>query len=319
MASDPSRFRFCIDRGGTFTDVYAEVPTDGSVDDPTPRVIKLLSEDPANYPNAPREGIRRVLEEATGVAHPREVQLDASRIEWIRMGTTVATNALLEREGEQFALVTTRGFGDALEIGNQARPEIFDVRVRKARPLYACTLEANERVRVLRRGGCAGAADEAASLGLDTDAPEGATATISGGSDGADRKFVMGSSGEWVEILRDLHLDSLRAQLAHVRARGIAGCLFCHFTRLPPPPDVTLPILSDMSRGMAFSSRSGGDRADACVRVPCARASGGGTRARDGLHAGVGVPTPPSAPPPYTSPPYTSLPLHPRWIWRRCV
>ena len=65
MASDPSRFRFCIDRGGTFTDVYAEVPTDGSVDDPTPRVIKLLSEDPANYPNAPREGIRRVLEEAT--------------------------------------------------------------------------------------------------------------------------------------------------------------------------------------------------------------------------------------------------------------
>ena len=129
--SDATKFRFCIDRGGTFTDVYAEVPQDGSVADTSPRIVKLLSEDPANYPNAPREGIRRVLEEATGVAHPRDAPLDASRIEWIRMGTTVATNGLLEREGARFALVTTRGFGDALEIGNQARPDIFDIRARK--------------------------------------------------------------------------------------------------------------------------------------------------------------------------------------------
>ena len=92
--SDATKFRFCIDRGGTFTDVYAEVPQDGSVADTSPRIVKLLSEDPANYPNAPREGIRRVLEEATGVAHPRDAPLDASRIEWIRMGTTVATNDL---------------------------------------------------------------------------------------------------------------------------------------------------------------------------------------------------------------------------------
>ena len=77
--------------------------------DCAPRVLKLLSEDPANYPNAPREGIRRVLEEATGVPHPRSQPLDARSVEWIRMGTTVATNGLLEREGARFALVTTRG------------------------------------------------------------------------------------------------------------------------------------------------------------------------------------------------------------------
>jgi hypothetical protein len=84
------------------------------------RAIKLLSEDPANYPDAPREGIRRVLEEATGQPHPRTVPLDTSRITSIRMGTTVATNALLERRGERCALAVTVGFADLLHIGNQA-------------------------------------------------------------------------------------------------------------------------------------------------------------------------------------------------------
>lgn len=73
----------------------------------TTRVLKLLSEDPANYPDAPREGIRRILEEVTGVPHPRDAPLDTSRIASIRMGTTVATNALLERKGERTALVVT--------------------------------------------------------------------------------------------------------------------------------------------------------------------------------------------------------------------
>ena len=86
--SDATKFRFCIDRGGTFTDVYAEVPQDGSVVD-TPRIAAAVG-GPASYPNAPRGDPAR----ARGGERraPRDAPLDASRIEWIRMGTTVATN-----------------------------------------------------------------------------------------------------------------------------------------------------------------------------------------------------------------------------------
>jgi 5-oxoprolinase (ATP-hydrolysing) len=104
-------FRFSIDRGGTFTDVYAEVPGE-----PGFRMVKLLSEDPAHYPDAPREGIRRILEEVTGHPYPKEGFV-SSDIDWIRMGTTVATNALLERKGAKTLLVITKGFGDLLQIG----------------------------------------------------------------------------------------------------------------------------------------------------------------------------------------------------------
>jgi N-methylhydantoinase A/oxoprolinase/acetone carboxylase beta subunit len=83
--------------------------------------LKLLSEDPANYPDAPREGIRRVLERVTGLPHPRNSPVPTARIASIRMGTTVATNALLERKGERVALAVTRGFPDLLHIGNQVR------------------------------------------------------------------------------------------------------------------------------------------------------------------------------------------------------
>lgn len=106
--SSRCNFRFSIDRGGTFTDVYAEyddfvaenVPASSSALNDnvgaTPkrvcrqRVLKLLSEDPSNYKDAPTEGIRRVLEEETGLAHPRDKKLDTSRITSIRMGTTVS-------------------------------------------------------------------------------------------------------------------------------------------------------------------------------------------------------------------------------------
>jgi 5-oxoprolinase (ATP-hydrolysing) len=111
-------FRFSIDRGGTFTDVYAEVPGE-----PGFRVVKLLSEDPQNYPDAPREGIRRILESVTGKHIPKasgggSTTFSSENIEWIRMGTTVATNALLERKGARTVLVTTKGFRHLLQIGN---------------------------------------------------------------------------------------------------------------------------------------------------------------------------------------------------------
>eukprot|EP00201_Polytomella_parva_P000196 CAMPEP_0175040020 /NCGR_PEP_ID=MMETSP0052_2-20121109/991_1 /TAXON_ID=51329 ORGANISM="Polytomella parva, Strain SAG 63-3" /NCGR_SAMPLE_ID=MMETSP0052_2 /ASSEMBLY_ACC=CAM_ASM_000194 /LENGTH=125 /DNA_ID=CAMNT_0016302105 /DNA_START=34 /DNA_END=407 /DNA_ORIENTATION=+ len=125
MSFEGRCFHFSIDRGGTFTDVFAEIKrTDGTS---TFKVLKLLSEDPANYPDAPREGIRRVLAETTWRSYPRDEPLDTSLIHSIRMGTTVATNALLERQGEPCALLVTKGFKDLLHIGNQARPKIFDL------------------------------------------------------------------------------------------------------------------------------------------------------------------------------------------------
>ncbi|CAI8026822.1 5-oxoprolinase [Geodia barretti] len=114
-------FRFSIDRGGTFTDVYAECPS-GKV-----RALKLLSDDPRNYKDAPTEAIRRILEEETNICLPKDELIDSSPIEWIRMGTTIATNALLERKGEKIALVITKGFRDLLHIGNQSRPNLFDL------------------------------------------------------------------------------------------------------------------------------------------------------------------------------------------------
>jgi 5-oxoprolinase (ATP-hydrolysing) len=142
--NDLSKFRFSVDRGGTFTDVYAEIPGD-----PGFKVVKLLSEDPGNYPDAPREGIRRILEAVTGKAIDKD-QFDASDIEWIRMGTTVATNALLERKGARCALVVTKGFGDILQIGNQDRPHIFDLEIKKPDLLYETVIEVDERLRILR-------------------------------------------------------------------------------------------------------------------------------------------------------------------------
>lgn len=138
--TQPSKIRISIDRGGTFTDVHASVPGRPDI------VLKLLSVDPANYKDAPTEGIRRVLELATDKSYPRGQLLDLSPIESLRMGTTVATNALLERKGARSALLITKGFKDLLVIGNQSRPNIFDLSVTKPGVLYEKVIEVDERV-----------------------------------------------------------------------------------------------------------------------------------------------------------------------------
>ncbi|MFC7537356.1 hydantoinase B/oxoprolinase family protein [Sphingomonas sp. GCM10030256] len=119
---------FAIDRGGTFTDIVAHGPGGQR------RVVKLLSENPDHYADAALEGIRRVLLEEGG------------EVRTVRMGTTVATNALLERKGERVALVTTRGFADCLRIGYQARPDIFARHIRLPAMLYDRSVEMDERV-----------------------------------------------------------------------------------------------------------------------------------------------------------------------------
>uniref|UniRef100_A0A663DXR9 5-oxoprolinase, ATP-hydrolysing n=1 Tax=Aquila chrysaetos chrysaetos TaxID=223781 RepID=A0A663DXR9_AQUCH len=172
-AAGPGGFQFAIDRGGTFTDVFARCPG-GRV-----RVLKLLSEDPG-YGDAPTEGIRRVLQES-GVAVPRDQPLDTSGIEWIRMGTTVATNALLERRGERLALLVTRGFRDLLHIGSQARPRIFDLEVAVPEVLYEEVIEVDERL----------------------------------------IPHQPGSTGASLLVQRPLELSALRRELEGVLARGI--------------------------------------------------------------------------------------------------
>jgi 5-oxoprolinase (ATP-hydrolysing) len=125
-----ARWEFAIDRGGTFTDCIGVAP-DGSL-----HTAKLLSSD-----TAPVAGIRRILERAgaveAGAALPR------CRV---RIGTTLATNALLERRGAPSVLVANRGLGDVLEIGTQERPELFDLEVRKPAPLHAPVVEVSGRV-----------------------------------------------------------------------------------------------------------------------------------------------------------------------------
>ncbi|XP_015899374.3 5-oxoprolinase 1 [Ziziphus jujuba] len=185
------KLRFCIDRGGTFTDVYAEIPGQ-----PDGRVLKLLSVDPSNYEDAPVEGIRRILEEFTGEKIPRSSKIPTDKIEWIRMGTTVATNALLERKGERIALCVTQGFSDLLQIGNQARPKIFDLTVSKPSNLYEEVIEVDERIELVQ--------DEGENQGSST--------------------LIKGVSGELVKVVKPLKEEALKPLLKGLLDKGI-NCL----------------------------------------------------------------------------------------------
>jgi len=117
-------WRFWIDRGGTFTDIVARAP------DGTLSTAKLLSENPELYEDAAIAGIRQIL--GLGADDP----WPAGIIDEVKMGTTVATNALLERKGARTLLVVDHGFADLLAIGNQARPALFDLAIRPAVPLH---------------------------------------------------------------------------------------------------------------------------------------------------------------------------------------
>src|SRR5579863_7128855 len=127
-------WEFWVDRGGTFTDVIGRRP------DGTLHTHKLLSENPEAYRDAAVEGIRRLLDVKPGAPIPSQ------RISAVKMGTTVATNALLERKGERTLLLITRGFRDALRIGYQARPKIFAKHIIKPDMLYERVVEVDERV-----------------------------------------------------------------------------------------------------------------------------------------------------------------------------
>jgi len=134
MQDEQARWQFWIDRGGTFTDIVALTPG-GKI-----LTHKLLSDDPEHYDDAALAGIRDLLRIARDAPIPRE------RIAAVKMGTTIATNALLERKGEPTALFVTRGFRDILRIGYQNRPRIFARRIVLPELLYSAVFEVNERV-----------------------------------------------------------------------------------------------------------------------------------------------------------------------------
>lgn len=208
------KFQFCIDRGGTFTDVHCILPDGQHV------VSKLLSEDPAHYPDAPTEGIRRILEEysplkasssSSSSLYSRGIPIPTSEIASIRMGTTVATNALLERQGSPLALLITKGFADLLEIGNQARPNIFDLTCSKPSLLYQTVVSVDERVVLNQFYETDTNADDAA------DAADAEESTV----------IVKGLTGEYVRVLKTPDLEQIRHDLLKLKDDGIEALAIC--------------------------------------------------------------------------------------------
>ena len=133
-SSHDRRWQFWIDRGGTFTDIVARRP-DG-------RIVthKVLSENPERYRDSAVHGIRELL----GIANHEAVPADL--IDSVRMGTTVATNALLERKGAPTVLAITKGFADALRIAYQSRPKLFVRQIELPTLLYEQVVEIDERI-----------------------------------------------------------------------------------------------------------------------------------------------------------------------------
>ncbi|RAO71227.1 uncharacterized protein BHQ10_007239 [Talaromyces amestolkiae] len=215
MATSDRGIRIAIDRGGTFTDCVGN-PGTGKLEDDI--IIKLLSVDPENYGDAPLEGIRRLLSKFTGREIPRGEPLDTSQIESIRMGTTVATNALLERKGERIALIVTKGFKDCLQIGNQSRPKIFDLAIRRPEVLYEKVVEIEERVTL----------EDYAE-----DPKRTRTETQTREQTSSDAEVVRGLSSEAVRILRRPENDTVKDQLQQLYNdgfRSVAVCLMHGYT-----------------------------------------------------------------------------------------
>ncbi|PYI16566.1 putative 5-oxoprolinase [Aspergillus violaceofuscus CBS 115571] len=201
-STDTKPLRISIaDRGGTFTDCICKV--EGAED----IVAKILSVDPKNYADAPTEAIRRVLEKYYNSTIPRGTELDLKDVEWIRMGTTVATNALLERKGEQTALLITEGFKDLLQIGTQSRPHMFDLTIRRPLPLYSKVSEVRERVTVQ-------ACSDSDLRRIQLSSPRPA-------------EQVMGESGEMIHVIQPLDLASTRLDLQRIYDEGFRSLAVC--------------------------------------------------------------------------------------------
>ncbi|KAI9499601.1 Hydantoinase B/oxoprolinase-domain-containing protein [Zychaea mexicana] len=227
MSSQQQKLTICIDRGGTFTDCIGFYGKPGA---PGTRefVVKLLSEDPANYKDAPTEGIRRIVELATSQKLERNQPVPTDAIDSVRMGTTVATNALLERKGERCALVITKGFKDLLSIGNQSRPRIFDLAITKPDVLQQSVIEIDERVVLL---------NSAAAI------------------DRVDHKDVSGAkegiSGEWITVQKKPDLEIVKQQLQKVYDDGVRSIAICLMHSYTFPDHESM--IGDIAKSIGFT------------------------------------------------------------------
>ncbi|KAJ4490584.1 Hydantoinase B/oxoprolinase-domain-containing protein [Lentinula aciculospora] len=217
--------RIAIDRGGTFTDVHCSQPGKPDI------VVKLLSVDPTNYPDAPTEGIRRALELSFGRSIPKSSKLKLDCVESIRMGTTVATNALLERKGARCALLTTKGFKDVLRIGAQARPNIFDLSVKKLSLLYETVVEIDERVTI-------------PTSSEDPESPSSSDFNF-------NTSVVRGLTGDIVQIIRRPDSSRIKAQLKSLHDSGFSSIAIALLHSYIFPHHENL--VADIARQMGFA------------------------------------------------------------------
>lgn len=219
--------RIAIDKGGTFTDCVGNIGTGKQEHD---TVIKLLSVDPKNYPDAPLEGIRRLLEVLEHKTIPRGIPLDISNVRSLRMGTTLATNCALERNGERCAFITTKGFKDSLLIGDQTRPDIFNLNIKKVVPLYDTVVEIDERVTL-------------------EDFSEDPYFTKS--SPNEQEGILEGNSGEMVRVIKKPDESSVRSILKVLYASGIKSIAiaFLHSYTFPDHER----IVGNIAREIGFS------------------------------------------------------------------
>ncbi|EPQ53045.1 hypothetical protein GLOTRDRAFT_79063 [Gloeophyllum trabeum ATCC 11539] len=214
--------KICADRGGTFCDVHAAYPDPENQSQTKEIVVKLLSQDPNNYSDAPTEGIRRVLEIATGEKIPRGSILQTDKIDYIRLSTTVATNALLERKGQKHALLITKGFKDLLLIGNQSRPRIFDLNIRRPSPLYSKVVEIDERVTLVGYTSDPKAEEHALQFNEDGSVKRGYRGAGWDGVGDAEGpgQIVRGLSGEAVRIMKRPNLEEVKRDLQRLYDEG---------------------------------------------------------------------------------------------------
>ncbi|KAH7886806.1 Hydantoinase/oxoprolinase-domain-containing protein [Phlebopus sp. FC_14] len=238
MADIPDRsIRICADRGGTFCDVHASYPDPHNPNERKELVVKLLSQDPANYADAPTEGIRRVLEIVAGREIKRGTVLETGKIDYIRLSTTVATNALLERKGHKHALLITKGFKDLLLIGNQSRPKIFDLNIRRPSPLYSEVVEVDERVTLVGYTSDPKAEEHAIQWNEDESVKRGYKGPGWDGVSNAEGPgdIVRGLSGEAVRILKRPDVELVKRDLQRLYNAGYRSLaiVFVHSYTFP--------------------------------------------------------------------------------------
>jgi 5-oxoprolinase (ATP-hydrolysing) len=224
---------FFIDRGGTFTDCLC-VNTITKEE----YVVKVLSENPGHYSDASLECVRVGLELALKRPFPRGKKLPNEYIEEIRIGTTIATNALLERQGNIFALIITEGFKDLLNIGQQSRHDIFDLKIETPSVLFEDSVEIKERVVLI--------ADEDADVNL--------------------KDVIVTKSGQKIRIRTPLPRDDeIEKALAKIKNAGI-NCLAVAFMHSAVYPDHELRV-GAIARRMGFEHVSLSHQAMPMVRI----------------------------------------------------